>query len=64
MALKANPNVLECLFTPVVEEADMGLAAVRQDFDTLTRDSLDTLRVLMTSLAAERRDDVLGELED
>jgi hypothetical protein len=38
--------------------------AVRQDFDTLTRDSLDTLRVLMTSLAAERRDDVLGELED
>jgi hypothetical protein len=38
--------------------------AVRQDFDTLTRDSLDTLRVLLTSLAAERRDEVLGQLED
>jgi hypothetical protein len=38
--------------------------AVRQDYDTLTRDSLDTLRVLLTSLAAERREDVLRELED
>ncbi len=38
--------------------------AVRQDFDTLTRDSLDTLRVLLTSLAAEKRDEVLGQLED
>jgi hypothetical protein len=38
--------------------------AVRQDFDTLTRDSLDTLRVLLTSLAADRRDEVLGQLED
>jgi hypothetical protein len=38
--------------------------AIRQDFDTLTRDSLDTLKVLLTSLAAEKRDDVLGQLED
>jgi hypothetical protein len=38
--------------------------AVRQDYDTLTRDSLDTLRVLLTSLAAERREEVLRELED
>lgn len=38
--------------------------AVRRDFDTLTRDSLDTLRVLLTSLAAEKRDDILGQLED
>ena len=38
--------------------------AIRQDFDTLTRDSLDTLRVLLTSLAAEKRDDVLEQLED
>lgn len=38
--------------------------AIRQDFDTLTRDSLDTLRVLLTSLSAEKRDEVLGQLED
>jgi hypothetical protein len=38
--------------------------AVRQDYDTLTRDSLDSLRVLLTSLAAERREDVLERLED
>lgn len=37
--------------------------AVRQDYDTLTRDSLDTLRVLLTSLAAEKREDVLRQLE-
>jgi hypothetical protein len=38
--------------------------AVRRDYDTLTRDSLDSLRVLLTSLAAERRDDVLEQFED
>jgi hypothetical protein len=38
--------------------------AVRRDYDTLTRDSLDSLRVLLTSLAAERREDVLDQLED
>ena len=38
--------------------------AIRQDFDTLTRDSLDSLKVLLTSLAAEKREDVLGQLEE
>jgi hypothetical protein len=38
--------------------------AIRKDYDTLTRDSLDTLRVLLTSLAAERREDVLEQLEE
>ena len=38
--------------------------AIRQDFDTLTRDSLDTLKILFSSLAAEKRDDVLGQFED
>jgi hypothetical protein len=38
--------------------------AIRQDYDTLTRDSLETLRVLLTSLAAERREDVLSQLEE
>ena len=38
--------------------------AIRQDFDTLTRDSLDTLKILLSSLAAEKRDDVLRQLED
>jgi len=38
--------------------------AVRQDYDTLTHDSLETLRVLLTSLAAERREEVLDQLEE
>src|SRR5215468_4499857 len=33
--------------------------AIREDFQTLTEESLDSLRVLLTSLAAERRDDPL-----
>jgi hypothetical protein len=49
---------------PEAEREWEQVEAVRQDFDTLTRDSLDTLRVLLTSLAAERRDEVLGHLED
>jgi hypothetical protein len=40
------------------------IEAVRQDFQTLTRDSLDSLRVLLTSLAVERREDVLRSLEE
>jgi hypothetical protein len=39
------------------------IEAVREDFQTLTRDSLDSLRVLLTSLAAEKREDVLQSLE-
>jgi hypothetical protein len=38
--------------------------AIRQDFDTLTRDSLDTLKILLSSLAAEKREDILGQFED
>jgi hypothetical protein len=38
--------------------------AVRQDYDKLTHDSLETLRVLLTSLAAERREEVLDQLEE
>lgn len=49
---------------PEAEREWEQVEAVRQDFDTLTRDSLDTLRVLLTSLAAERREEVLGQLED
>ena len=40
------------------------IEAVREDFQTLTRDSLASLRVLLTSLAAEKRDDVLRSLEE
>ena len=36
--------------------------AIRQDFQTLTDESLESLKVLLTSLAAERREDVLGGL--
>jgi hypothetical protein len=38
--------------------------AVRQDFDTLTRDSLDTLHVLLTSLGEEQREQVIRKLQD
>jgi hypothetical protein len=38
--------------------------AVRQDFDTLTRDSLESLRLLLTSLGAEQREQVLRKLQD
>jgi hypothetical protein len=36
--------------------------AIRHDFQTLTDESLESLKVLLTSLAAERREDVLGGL--
>jgi hypothetical protein len=35
------------------------IQAVRQDFQTLTDESLESLRVLLTSLAAERREHLL-----
>ena len=38
--------------------------AVRQDFDTLTRDSLDTLRVLLTSIGEEQREQVIRKLQE
>jgi hypothetical protein len=33
---------------------------IRQDFQTLTEESLDSLKVLLTSLAAEKREDLLS----
>ena len=36
--------------------------AIRQDFQTLTQESLSSLRILLTSLGAERREDVLRRL--
>jgi hypothetical protein len=36
--------------------------AIRQDFKTLTDESLSSLRILLTSLGAERREDVLHRL--
>ena len=38
------------------------IQAIRQDFQNLTGESLESLRVLLTSLAAERRDDLLERL--
>lgn len=38
------------------------IQAIRQDFQTLTDESLASLRVLLTSLAAERREEVLRRL--
>ena len=35
---------------------------IREDFQTLTDESLDSLKVLLTSLAAERREDLLKGL--
>ena len=49
---------------PEAEQEWEQVDAVRQDYDTLTRDSLDTLKILLTSLAAEKREDVLRQLED
>jgi len=38
------------------------IQAIRHDFQNLTDESLDSLRLLLTSLAAERRDDLLQKL--
>lgn len=38
------------------------IQAIRHDFQNLTGESLDSLRLLLTSLAAERRDDLLEKL--
>ncbi len=39
------------------------IQAIRHDFQTLTEESLVSLKVLLTSLAAERREDVFKRLE-
>jgi hypothetical protein len=38
------------------------IQAIRHDFQNLTGESLDSLRLLLTSLAAEKRDDLLQKL--
>jgi hypothetical protein len=38
------------------------IQAIRQDFQTLTDESMESLRILLTSLAAERREDLLKGL--
>ncbi len=38
------------------------IQAIRHDFQNLTGESMDSLRLLLTSLAAERRDDLLEKL--
>jgi len=47
---------------PEAEREWAQVQAIREDFQTLTEESLDSLRVLLTSLAAERRDDLLLKL--
>jgi len=49
---------------PEAEREWEQIESVREDFQTLTRDSLDSLRVLLTSLSAEKRDDVLKGLQE
>jgi hypothetical protein len=44
---------------PEAEREWSQVQAIREDFQSLTEESLDSLRVLLTSLAAERRDDNL-----
>lgn len=47
---------------PAAEQEWEQIQAIRSDFQTLTDQSLDSLRVLLTSLVAERRDEVLRRL--
>jgi hypothetical protein len=44
---------------PEAEREWNQIQAIRQDFQTLTTESLDSLKVLLTSLAAEKREDLL-----
>ena len=47
---------------PEGERAWEQIQAIREDFQSLTDESLESLRVLLTSLAAERREDLLKGL--
>jgi hypothetical protein len=47
---------------PEAEREWEQIDAIRQDFQTLTHESLGTLKVLLTSLAAERREDVIQKI--
>lgn len=44
---------------PEAEREWEQIQAIRDDFETLTKESLASLHVLLTSLAAERREDIL-----
>ena len=48
--------------TPEAEKEWEQIQAIRHDFQTLTDESMASLKVLLTSLAAERREDVLRRL--
>jgi hypothetical protein len=47
---------------PATEREWEQVQAIRHDFKTLTDESLSSLRILLTSLGAERREDVLHRL--
>ena len=47
---------------PEAEREWEQIQAIREDFQSLTDESLESLRVLLTSLAAERREDLLKGL--
>jgi hypothetical protein len=47
---------------PEVDREWEQVRAIRDDFQTLTNESLESLKLLLTSLAAERREDVLARL--
>jgi hypothetical protein len=47
---------------PEAEREWVQIQTIRHDFQALTTESLDSLKVLLTSLAAERREDVLRGL--
>jgi hypothetical protein len=47
---------------PEAEREWEQIEAIRHDFQALTDESLESLKTLLTSLAAERREDVLREL--
>jgi hypothetical protein len=47
---------------PAADREWQQIQAIREDFQTLTDESLASLRALLTSLAAERRDDVIARI--
>jgi hypothetical protein len=48
---------------PAADREWQQIQAIREDFQTLTDESLASLRALLTSLAAERRDDVIARID-
>jgi hypothetical protein len=58
--LESTRNILGG--APEAEKDWVQIQTIRHDFQALTDESLDSLKVLLTSLAAERREDVLRGL--